>query len=1426
MSEIARLEREKRRAENKNNLREVANLSNLLGQELQKAGDYEGALAQHREEGALCESLGDTIGVAVSHRRMGEVYCEMGQWKKALQHQHLHLSLAKEVKSIVEKQRAYATIGRTHLQRAEECGARGQEEEQATALSEAEKAFLQSLSTCEHLRGAVDAQEHSQMRCRLYLNLGLVLDYRGNTNKARDFIGQALDLCTSHSLYEDAQRCHSALGVILLREGILTEALQEGKKSLVLSTKLHDKVLQCEGHSFLAQVHLANTDYEAAKRCLYKAYKLKHPHLEDRQRIEKNLKTVVGLCSAEDNLLTCGEAEGDEKIKLYEKLGDGSANLCLYSQALEYYHKMLNLALKLDKNSSFLAPVYLSLAQTYSDNKQYKEAKSYYMKEFDIKVSEDYSEACKTLINVADTCEALKEKYETVSLIYQQAKELAMKAKNRKLEAYVLHLHSSLEGIPESVKRELEEEKNRLIEENDLDPELELSEEENESEDEIDLDLIYISDSDTEQENFDRPRQLRQKKSFAVKRNEKGETPLHKACIDGNLNMVKKLLQQGHPVNPRDNCGWLPIHEAANHGFHDIVLSLIEAGAWISDRGGQQCDGITPIHDAASCGNLEVVRLLMNRGASVISKTDDGDTPLESLVKYRMRTNLSQCEKDECFILENELKERMELAGHKIPEITHDNSTIDENEKKESRRLQRNQSDGVTSSYSRRKANGIKSELYSKNRSPGDTTESYSRRSSAKDVVKSSSDEKRLSSRGISDLEGDSEDDLTNVLCNLAEATGPIESLSDKDNVGIDKEDFFNPLLEDLHDEQKSATGTYASAISSVGSAAHRADFQRSSSALMLRKDKKVALVAEEEDVGDNWLDDDLGIFTKKRKRMEKLEFEYKEPRNSRNSLSKNISRIQNHSRSKKIRQMTLTSLVERYPSNIPERTGISDKHENETVVGIPENHVNTASETNIAADLPSRSNSGSPNNNIIGTQSVGGSALRLRVRVQNRVLLVPVAGGGLGRTVGWLAEEVTRRYYQLAGLRPHLTLTTQDGAVLDANDPITLVLPTEQIELQAQIKGWDLPPLSDRYTQACQALGCTPISSLNSILHRTEASTTLDLSRAGRLTVVQLQPVLRAVQCQQNLHCLNIANCRLGDDGFHHLMEALPSLPALEILDLRSTALTTSSLFELTEAITANKILKTLSSLDLSYNTFPGVKVSHIKTLFNLPSLSVLSLKHCCLSLTGEQQLPVVTSSLKSLALDYNTICSVALASLLSCLPQISVITLSGLNCKKDKPSEASTRLGVALSGVLGAGEECRVQHLDLSSCNLVDADLEDISAYLYRCPLLTSINLAHNPHLTSSSISALLNELTTNIILPLSTLNLHGNKSLSSDLTGKLASALQHKAATTHPITNLSLSVDDTGTVIQDLWKSQYQHNASIRRIGEEMFLSCSGK
>ncbi|XP_065828708.1 uncharacterized protein [Oscarella lobularis] len=95
------------------------------------------------------------------------------------------------------------------------------------------------------------------------------------------------------------------------------------------------------------------------------------------------------------------------------------------------------------------------------------------------------------------------------------------------------------------------------------------------------------------------------------KRNERGETPLHVACIRGDSDAVQKLIEQGAQINCGDHAGWTPLHEAANHGHGEIVRILLENGA---DPNALGMDDITPLQDAITNGHNEVVTILIEIG--------------------------------------------------------------------------------------------------------------------------------------------------------------------------------------------------------------------------------------------------------------------------------------------------------------------------------------------------------------------------------------------------------------------------------------------------------------------------------------------------------------------------------------------------------------------------------------------------------------------------------------------------------------------------------------------------------------------------------------------------------------------------------------------------------------------------------------------
>ena len=67
---------------------------------------------------------------------------------------------------------------------------------------------------------------------------------------------------------------------------------------------------------------------------------------------------------------------------------------------------------------------------------------------------------------------------------------------------------------------------------------------------------------------------------YAVWYNKEYITPLHEACVDGDVTEVSRLvLHRGHNVNVQNNAGFTPLHYACYYGHSDIVITLMFFGA-------------------------------------------------------------------------------------------------------------------------------------------------------------------------------------------------------------------------------------------------------------------------------------------------------------------------------------------------------------------------------------------------------------------------------------------------------------------------------------------------------------------------------------------------------------------------------------------------------------------------------------------------------------------------------------------------------------------------------------------------------------------------------------------------------------------------------------------------------------------------------
>jgi 23S rRNA A1618 N6-methylase RlmF len=67
------------------------------------------------------------------------------------------------------------------------------------------------------------------------------------------------------------------------------------------------------------------------------------------------------------------------------------------------------------------------------------------------------------------------------------------------------------------------------------------------------MDVLLDTESDSENEELDQPNQPRRRPvRLKVRKNEKGETQLHLACISGNLAFVKRLVEQVRPITNQE----------------------------------------------------------------------------------------------------------------------------------------------------------------------------------------------------------------------------------------------------------------------------------------------------------------------------------------------------------------------------------------------------------------------------------------------------------------------------------------------------------------------------------------------------------------------------------------------------------------------------------------------------------------------------------------------------------------------------------------------------------------------------------------------------------------------------------------------------------------------------------------------------------
>jgi Leucine-rich repeat (LRR) protein len=323
-----------------------------------------------------------------------------------------------------------------------------------------------------------------------------------------------------------------------------------------------------------------------------------------------------------------------------------------------------------------------------------------------------------------------------------------------------------------------------------------------------------------------------------------------------------------------------------------------------------------------------------------------------------------------------------------------------------------------------------------------------------------------------------------------------------------------------------------------------------------------------------------------------------------------------------------------------------------------------------------------------------------------------------------------------LKGLRPELRLTTPDGAIFEGTDPISLAI---GVNILSTVLDWKLPPLGQRYMEACTQMKTAVDQELHHIMDLCQATQHLSLADQN-LTANLSKPIFKALNHQTNLMFLDLSNNSLQNDGLKSLVPALPTLQQLKSLNLSNNLITAAGLEHLASIFdstsSASEVLVNLNELELAHNPLYNESVKSLARICsNLPQLRKLNLSTCELETFYDFDLNF--GGLSDLNVSFNQLSVEAVRKL---LPKLNTCILVRLNLNFCGPK--MTELGKHFAATFDSGTGSCLQALHLANLNLTDSDLWEIVCAIKKCDGLEELHLLQNP-LTTVSLKYLFNKL-----------------------------------------------------------------------------------
>ncbi|TMW60058.1 hypothetical protein Poli38472_000100 [Pythium oligandrum] len=118
-----------------------------------------------------------------------------------------------------------------------------------------------------------------------------------------------------------------------------------------------------------------------------------------------------------------------------------------------------------------------------------------------------------------------------------------------------------------------------------------------------------------------------------------GDPPLLMAAMDGRIDSIEWLLEEGMDVNTRGRGGATALHTAALTPAGSPALQLLLASS--ADPNSEDEFGFTPLHRLIQSGNVEGATLLLSSGANLTISAPGEETPLH-LAAYENAREMAQ----------------------------------------------------------------------------------------------------------------------------------------------------------------------------------------------------------------------------------------------------------------------------------------------------------------------------------------------------------------------------------------------------------------------------------------------------------------------------------------------------------------------------------------------------------------------------------------------------------------------------------------------------------------------------------------------------------------------------------------------------------------------------------------------------------------